>query len=255
MKYLFVFLFFLFSLQSCITPKGTIYMQSKNFPYSITSTEPFEPIIKKDNILSITVSAENLQSIAIFNLVGNYRNLSTDNAFSNLSNITYLVDNYGFIDFPIIGKIKADGLKKSELEKLIISKISEFVENPSVYIRITNYRYYVLGEVNISGEQKLLDGERVTLLEALSKAGDLTIYGNRKKIKIIRQKDNVFTTSIVDITKPDFIGTEFYYLQQNDIIYVEPGKAKISVYGISPIATTFSIVASAITLFLLIDRL
>jgi polysaccharide export outer membrane protein len=255
MRYIFIFSLFILSLQSCITPKSTIYLQSKSYPFSITSTEPFEPIIKKDNILSITVSAENLESVSIFNLVGSYRNLGSNKELNTLSNITYLVDNYGYIDFPVIGKIKADGLKKSELETLLLSKISDYVEDPKVYIRIVNYRYYVLGEVNLSGEQKLADGERVTLLEAISRAGDLTINGNRKKIKIVRQKDNVFTTSIVDITNPNFISSEFLYLQQNDIIYVEPNRTKIAVTGISPIATTFSIITGAISLFILIDRL
>lgn len=254
MKYFVLFFLFL-SLYSCITPRDTIYLQSDSYPLSVNSSEPFEPIIKKDNVLSITVSADNHDAVSIFNIVANTRNLNTNSGFTTPTFVTYLVDNYGNIEFPVIGRIKVDGLKKSELEAFLLKELSKYVDNPSVFIRIINYRYYVLGEVNMSGEQKVLDGERVTLLEALSKAGDLTINGNRKKIKIIRQKNNTVTTSLVDITKPDFISSEFYYLQQNDIVYVEPNRTKIAVNGISPIATTFSIVTGAITLFLLIDRL
>jgi len=134
-------------------------------------------------------------------------------------------------------------------------KLEKYIDNPILFVRILNYRYYVTGEVNRPGEQQLEGGERVTLMEALSKAGDLSINGNRKKIKIIRQEKDFTSINIVDITKPDFLNSEFYYLQQNDVVYVEPNKAKITTSGISPIATTFSIVASAITLFLLIDRL
>ena len=223
---------------------------------NVKSSIPFEPTIKCDNVLNILVSSESPQAAQDFNLIIASRNISSSSsAFTQLSNVTYLVDNFGFIDFPVVGKIKVDGLKKSELEILLKDKLEKYIDKPVLFVRILNYRYYVTGEVNRPGEQQLDGGERVTLMEALSKAGDLSINGNRKKIKIIRQEKDFTSINLVDITKPDFLNSEFYYLQQNDVVYVEPNKAKITTSGISPIATTFSIVASAITLFLLIDRL
>lgn len=256
MKAFFIMIFVLTICQSCITPKSTIYLQADSYPMNVKSSIPFEPTIKCDNVLNILVSSESPQAAQDFNLIIASRNISSSSsAFTQLSNVTYLVDNFGFIDFPVVGKIKVDGLKKSELEILLKDKLEKYIDNPVLFVRILNYRYYVTGEVNRPGEQQLDGGERVTLMEALSKAGDLSINGNRKKIKIIRQEKDFTSINIVDITKPDFLNSEFYYLQQNDVVYVEPNKAKITTSGISPIATTFSIVASAITLFLLIDRL
>lgn len=256
MRLIFKMILVLIVCQSCITPKSTIYLQSESFPLKVNSSIPFEPTIKSDNVLNILVSSESPQASQDFNLVIASRNISSSaSAFTQLSNVTYLVDNFGFIDFPVLGKIKVDGLKKSELETLLKNRLEKYIDNPVLFVRILNYRYYVTGEVNRPGEQLLDGGERVTLLEALSKAGDLSINGNRKKIKIIRQEKDLTSINIVDITKPDFLNSEFYYLQQNDVVYVEPNRAKIATSGISPIATTFSIVASALTLFLLIDRL
>ncbi len=256
MRILFTMGLFLILCQSCITPTSTIYLQSKKFPLNVKSSVPFEPTIKSDNVLNILVSSESPLAAQDFNLIIASRNISSSSsAFTQLSNVTYLVDNAGFIDFPVIGRIHVAGLKKYELELLLKSKLVKYIDNPVLFIRILNYRYYVTGEVNRPGEQLLDGGERVTLLEALTKAGDLGINGNRKKIKIIRENIDGTTISLVDITKPDFMSSEFYYLQQNDVVYVEPNKARIATTGISPIATTFSIVASAITLFFLIDRL
>lgn len=250
---LFVVLFFL--LQSCITKKGTIYMQTKSYPFKIESGFPFEPKIKNDNILNIIVTADNPEAASVFNLITANRNANSADTFAQSSSVTYLVDYKGYIEMPVLGKFKVEGLKKSELENLLKEKIGKLVSNPVVIVRILNYRLYVVGEVNRSGEQRLENGERVTIFEAISRAGDLTLNGNRRKIRILRETDGVHTINVIDITKPDFINSDFYFLQQNDVVIVDPNNARIASSSIGPIVGALSIFTSAITLFLLSSRL
>ncbi|MEC4049928.1 polysaccharide biosynthesis/export family protein [Flavobacterium sp. SUN046] len=255
MKKIVPLLVIIVSFQSCITTKNTVYVQSENFPISVKTTRPFEPIIKSDNILNITVSGDNPEAAAVFNLVTLNKNINTDKSINTPTNVTYLVDNEGFIEMPLLGKIHVAGLKKSELEDLLKARIGKYLANPILFIRILNYRLYVVGEVNRSGEQKLDSGERTTIIEALSRAGDLTINGNRKRVKIIREIDGITTINTIDLTNPDFIKSDYYYLQQNDVVYVEPNKAKINTSSILPYATALSIIASTITVYFLVKKL
>lgn len=240
--------------QSCITPKNTLYVQSEKYPVSVRNTNPFEPVIKSDNILNIVVAGDNPEAAAVFNLVTLNKNINVDKSVNTPTNVTYLVDNEGNIEMPLIGKVHVEGLKKSELEVVLKERISKYINNPILFIRILNYRLNVLGEVNRGGEQKL-ESERTTIIEAISRAGDLTINGNRKKIKVFREIDGVTTINTIDITNPEFIKSDFYYLQQNDVVYVEPNNAKIKTSSIAPYATVLSVVASSITLYLLLERL
>lgn len=241
--------------QSCVTSKNTLYVQSESYPVSVRAMYPFEPVIKNDNLLNIVVSGDNPEAGAIFNLVSLNKNINSDKSINTPTNVTYLVDNDGNIEMPLLGKIHVEGLKKSELEALLKAKIGQYMSNPILFIRIINYRLYVLGEVNRGGEQRLDGGERTTLLEALSRAGDLTINGNRKKVKVIREVDGKTTINTLDLTNPSFIESNFYYLQQNDVVYVEPNKAKINTTSIGPFATALSIVASSLSLYVLLSNL
>lgn len=110
---------------------------------------------------------------------------------------------------------------------MLESKIAAYVTDPIVNVRIRNYKVSVLGEVTRPGSFTIPD-ERITLLEALAQAGDMTIYGRRDNVLVIRETDGVKTHTYIDITKGDFINTPFYYLQQNDVVYVEPNKAQVS---------------------------
>lgn len=255
MKVIIYLTLILLVFQSCVTSKNTLYLQSENYPVSLKALRAFEPVIKNDNLLNIIVSGDNPEAGAIFNLVGSSKNINSDNNSSTSTTVTYLVDNNGNIEMPVLGKIHVEGLKKSELESLLKERIGKYISNPILFIRIINYRLYVLGEVNRSGEQKLDAGERTTILEALSRAGDLTINGNRKKVKIIREVDGVTSINSIDLTKPSFIESDFYYLQQNDVVYVEPNKAKINTTTIGPFATALSLVASSLSILYLFSNL
>ena len=139
----------------------------------------------------------------------------------------YLVDNQGDINFPVLGEIHVGGLTKLEIENLIIDKLKAYLkEAPLVTVRIVNYRISVLGEVTKPGSF-IVSNERVNLLEALAMAGDLTIYGMRDNVKLIRtgqgNKQEIIT---LDLNKAETVMSPYYQLQQNDIIYVTPNKTK-----------------------------
>jgi polysaccharide export outer membrane protein len=142
---------------------------------------------------------------------------------------TYLVDNNGCIEFPVVGTLEVGGLTKSGCEKLIHDKIQRYMnaeENPIVTVRMSNYKISVLGEVNRPG-MFTVGNEKINIFEALAQAGDLTIYGVRNKVKLIRENDKgkkeIFTLNLNDA---NIIKSPCYYLQQNDIVYVEPNKVK-----------------------------
>lgn len=211
----------------------------------------YEVIIKPDDMLLIQIktATPNPDVTALYNLGG-------DQTMQQMARLTssYLVDNLGFIEIPTIGKIKVAGLNKTALNQLIKTKATEFLKDPIVSIRILNFAITVNGEVNRPGVIQI-ESERITLLEALSLAGDITIFGKRDNILLLREVNNKPTFNIIDITKRDFIHSEFYYLQQNDVIYVEPRKSKIdsSTFG-SNVTTLVSIISFLVTTTLIITR-
>jgi polysaccharide export outer membrane protein len=164
----------------------------------------------------------------------------------------YLVNAEGYIEFPVLGKLKVGGLSRSEVIKMLQDKISVYIKNPMINFRIMNFKVSVQGEVTAPGTYTV-DSERITLIEALSKAKDLTIYGKRNNILIIREINGVKSYNRIDITKADFIDSPFYYLAQNDVVYVEPNKNKINGAAIGPnTGVIISISSLLITLITLI---
>lgn len=142
---------------------------------------------------------------------------------------TYLVDNNGTIEFPVLGTLEVGGLTKSQCEQMIHDKLRPYMnaaENPVVTVRMSNYKISVLGEVAHPG-MFTVSNEKINILEALAKAGDLTIYGVRDRVKLIRENANgkkeIHTLNLNDA---NIISSPYYYLQQNDIVYVEPNKVK-----------------------------
>lgn len=232
---------------------------TKNIPY-ITDSDQFDPeqsqflydarIMPKD-ILTITVNTVNPEAALPFNLIvrntlqGNTRNVGTTGG----SLQTYLVDNYGCIEFPIVGTLAVGGLTKSACEKLILEKIKPYLnvnENPVVTVRMSNYKITVIGEVNHPGMFNV-DNEKINIFEALAKAGDLTIYGIRERVKLIREDSTgKKEIHVLNLNNSDLINSPYYYLQQNDIVYVEPNKVKARTTNISSSTTIWFSVSSAL---------
>lgn len=247
-------LLFVILLFSCASRQDIVYYQNIDGLKSNENTNSYEVKIQPDDLLLIIVSAEDPEIAVPFNL----RTVSVENtARPNIvtgqeTNQTYLVDSNGMIDFPVLGSMKVGGLTRTEVLKMLKTKIAVYIKDPIINLRITNFKVSVQGEVVLPGTYNVVS-ERITLMEALAMAHDLTIYGKRNNILVIREIDGVKSSTRVDITQANFINSPFYYLAQNDIIYVEPNKSKINGAAVGPnTSVLISITSLLITLVTLI---
>jgi polysaccharide export outer membrane protein len=210
---------------SCGSTKNVVYFPSVK-DGAIASTTPFpESVIQKNDILSITVSSLNAEASAIFN--SPQASGSAPSAGGTPSG--YLVNSEGNIQFPVLGTIKAEGLTKNQLKDQISSSLvtKKLLLDPIVSIRFANFRVTVLGEV---GHPTVVNvpNEKISLLEALGMAGDLTIYAQRKNVMIIREEQEKKIIKRLDLNSAEIFTSPYYYLQTNDIVYVEPNKSKVA---------------------------
>jgi polysaccharide export outer membrane protein len=199
----------------------------------LSKTADFEAILQPDDLLMIVIAAENPIIAQPYNLAIVAAAANNETALGQQILLSYQINQEGTIQMPGIGIIKAAGKTRNELgtliEKLLVGKIT----NPVVTIRILNFKVSVQGEVNRPGTFPI-NSERVTILEAISMAGDLTIYGKRDNILVIREENGVKSVQKVDITNGDFVNSPYYYLSQNDVIYVEPNKTRVNSSVIGP---------------------
>ena len=226
----FVLLFFLsVMLTGCGSVKNIAYLQNSDSINFDNSRFLYDACIMPKDQLSITVNTTTPEASLPFNLL--LQNEYTQGRSMSAAGVLmpYLVDNDGFINFPIIGRLHVAGLTKSEAERLIFEKIRPYMaesENPVVTVRMSSYSVSVLGEVNRPGSFQV-SREKITILEALAQAGDLTIYGVRDKVKLIREdatgKKQIVTLNLNDA---NIVNSPYYYLQQNDVVYVEPNNIK-----------------------------
>lgn len=251
MKYfkLLFFLVLIASNTSCVSKKNILYLQNAN---SVKTSEIYEPYLQPNDVISIIISSENPEIAAPYNLIE--VSLNTDESLGNQNLQTYIIDKNGTIEFPIIGAIKIGGLSKSQAVEKIKTVLKDHVKDAVVNLRILNFKISVLGEV-VKPNTYTVNSERITLLEALSLAGDLTIYGNRKTVMLIREKEGNKEIQRIDITKPDFITSPYYYLAQNDVIYVEPNKTRINSATIGPnITVGISALSLIVTIIVLTSK-
>lgn len=220
-------LFSFFALTSCVSGKKITYFQNmQNLQKEVDDLKQ-NIEIKKNDLLIIIVSAENAESVKPFNLqvvstpdTGEVTQVSGQQQLQ-----TYLVDSEGNIEFPVLGTINVAGLSRKELSELLENRISKYVKNPIVNVRIANFQVTILGEVNRPGTFSIPE-ENLSLSKALGFAGDLTIYGKRNNVLIIREGEEGKTYEYIDLTKSDFLNSPYYYLEQNDVVYVEPNYAQ-----------------------------
>lgn len=217
-------------LASCGSQKDVPYFQNSESVDLSKSQYLYDARIMPKDQLTITVSTLDDQAAVPFNLtVPTPQSVNNRSSYSQAMLQVYLVDNAGFINFPVIGQLKVGGLTKSEAEKMIEDKIRPYMaaeENPIVTVRMTGYQISVLGEVGRPGTFTV-SREKISILEALAQAGDLTIYGQRKNVQLIREdatgKKSIY---VFDLTDADIINSPYFYLQQNDVVYVTPNKVK-----------------------------
>lgn len=213
-------------LASCVSPKQVVYFQETSHLEKLISTNSFVPVFQVDDLLSITVSAENFETVRPFNQ--GQAPIGEENTAGPAPG--YLIGTNGTINFPVLGSLKLAGLNRAQAIELITTRLKEYVKNPIVNIRINNFKITVIGDVNTPGSFTI-PNERITIIEALGLASDLTIKGKRKNISVIRDMDGVIQFYKVDITSKDIFNSPVYYLAQNDVVYVEPNPSKIRSSG------------------------
>ena len=216
-------------LSSCKTTNQITYFQDIN-SYSPELLQEknidYEAKICKDDQLSIFVSSVDPNAVAAFNLpLTSYLAAGEKDVVTTPTVQTYLVDSKGDINFPILGRIQVTGMSRSELANYLQTKISAYAKSPLVTVQILNFKISVLGEVNSPGTRQV-NNERISILDAIGMAGDLTIYGERKNILLIRDNNGKKEFHRFDLTATDLLESPYFYLQQNDIVYVEPNKAR-----------------------------
>jgi polysaccharide export outer membrane protein len=212
---------------SCASRKNIAYFQDEPLEADLSMSTPEQLIYKTDDLLTINVSAFVQETVAPFNLtVAGTIGGNTPNIQGQLQLQTYLVDYNGNIEFPVLGTIKVAGLTRTELTEYLTKRISEYANDPIVNVRLTNFTVTILGEVRTPGTFTIQD-ERVTLIEALGLASDLTIYGKRQNVRLIREIEGKKKFAEIDLTSINTVNSPVYYLQQNDVIYVEPNKARV----------------------------
>lgn len=199
---------------------------SESDVYSVEVPEMIQPKIQKDDLLKITVSSLSEESNILFNVgvmdTGPDGRLT---AAQRALNEGYLVDELGEINFPVLGKVKLADLTKAEAIEEMSFRLREYVKDPIVNIRFINFKITVIGEVN-RPSTLVVTTEKVSVLEALGLAGDMTMFGKRENVLIIRETDGERTATRINLNSKEFLNSPFYYLQQNDVVYVEPDKIK-----------------------------
>ncbi len=239
-------------LVSCTSREKMAYFQNIDKLKISEQTNNYNPKLQPDDLLTIIVSAQVAEAALPFNL--NTVSVNSGNnevANGQIKYQPYLIDSKGFIEFPVLGSIKIGGLSREDALKKITGMLKKYISDPVVNLRILNFKVSVMGEVAKPGSFNL-QTERITLPEALSLAGDMTIYGKRTNVLLIREIDGKRTSNYIDLTKADFINSEFYYLSQNDLIVVETNKTKMNSSTVGPNTT---VMVSALSLLITVIAL
>ena len=221
-------------LSSCSTSKNIVYFQDLHPGESeVVIADSLEIRVRPEDKISIIVNSRDPQLTDLFNLPYVTRQLGQSSLRGsvgyNQGVSGYTVDDQGNIDFPVLGKIHVAGMKRVEIASYIKDELvsKNLVKDPVVTVEFMNLCFSVMGEVNAPGRFNI-DRDRLTILDALSMAGDLTIYGNREKVLVLRQEGNTQRVYGVNLTSGEHIYTSpAYHLQQNDVVYVEPAPARI----------------------------
>ena len=246
------FIFLAFLVFSCASREKMAYYQNIESVIAGNTATNFELTFQPDDMVRVVVMGDTPEIVAPFNKTVNIG--SKDVNATGQESDTYLIDGNGFILFPVIGKIKLGGLTKTQAETELNSVLREYIKKPTVSVTLMNFKVAVQGEVARPGIVNVVS-ERLTLPEALSISGDLTIFGKRENIMIVREANGKKTVERVDITKADFINSPYYYLAQNDLIYVEPNKVKMNSSKTDPnIGLILSSASLLITIIVLITN-
>ncbi len=245
------------SFYGCISTKQIVYFQSTDST-QLVQLPPIRPVVARiqpNDILAITVGSFNQESNEILNFA-NINALTTtsfpgqQNAAQRGQPLGYLVDSSGHVEIPFVGRLKLTGMTLDQAANLVRIEVSKSLKEPAINVRFLNHKFSVLGEVNRPSTYNLLE-DNTTLPEALAMAGDLTIYGQRNNVMIVRETNGIREIGRINLLNRDLFNSPYYYVRNGDLIYIEPTKAKATFTDRSvqlvPIITS---VATAFIVFL-----
>ncbi|NRA11560.1 MAG: polysaccharide biosynthesis/export family protein [Crocinitomicaceae bacterium] len=222
-----LFLGIILSSASCKSAKNVILFQELEAAADTSFVKKnYTPIFKPDDYLKIQIASESPEDATPFNVELGLITMGTNNGYYNgiPSNGGYLVDSTGTVDLPIIGELVLGGLNRMQATTLILEKLAGHLVKPTVQIQIQNFKVTVLGDVRAPGTFKI-PNERITILEVLGLAGGLNITANRENVLVIRNDLNTDKTYRINLTTTEALSSPVYYLDQNDVIYIEPNKS------------------------------
>ena len=219
------------SFFSCVSPKSIVYFQGDSLRYSVDTIRQFyTPTIQPNDLLSVIVGSLSSEADAVFNVPNLYTTSSMNygsTGGARQQSVGYLVDSDGNIEMPLVGKVHIKDLRTQDAADTLRRRLLPYLREPSVTIRSLNFKVSVLGEVNRPTVYVIPD-EKITLPEVLSLAGDLTIYGRRDNITVIREENGLREYAKVDLTSRDIFNSPYYYMHKNDVVYIEPIKARMT---------------------------
>lgn len=232
--FLFIGVIIASTLSSCITTEDVVYFQDTEEPIldTIPQSVVGDPVIQHNDMLDVHVASINMEASSFFNP-------STSDATAPGTNMTnYLVDSNGEIEMPLIGRVKVAGLTTKQTSDTLRHYLQKYLESPTVRVYLESFKVTILGEVKLPGVYYIRN-EKVSLPEALGMAGDMTIYGNRKGVQVIRELGEKRVFINTDMTTRDVFNSDGYNLRPNDIVYIPAGKGRIAsadnFYRIAPL--------------------
>lgn len=250
----------LFLITGCAAPERVIYFQDLQTGLQEDIVQSYEIKIRKDDLLGITVSARNPEMAVPFNLPATAYTMEAKNSTSS-AQLGYQVDVDGYISFPQLGKIQVEGKTRKELASWITGQLEQknLLQDPIVTVTFQNFKVSVLGEVK-NPRVINVKSDRITVLEALAEAGDLNIQAKRDRVAVIREANGKRTVHYLDLRSSDLLQSPYYYLQQNDVVYVEPNNARTiqarstQVTSVGTWVSVFSSIMSVATLIVTLLR-
>jgi polysaccharide export outer membrane protein len=236
---------------SCVRYKNVVYFLEEQgrtyepYPTYVYKIRPFDILYIKLSRISYEEST-NMD----FNNDGGMMRGGGAMANAMLYLIGYTVSHDGFIDLPLVGQLKVAGLTTQEIKAIVDEKLEEYIKNPSVSVKLANYRISVIGEVLRPGVQYVYE-DKWTLMQTLSNAGGPTELANIKRVKLVREVEGKTTTTYIDLSRPELIASEHYFMQPHDVVYIEPTKAKVFVAN----SRSTSIIISSLSLIVVVTNL
>lgn len=243
------------SFAACSSQKDILYFQDIDNAKIEKISQDYEPVIKRDDVLRIIVSGPDKSVVMPYNLTLNEvtRGAAYSSTDPSKSVLPYTVDSDGYISFPVFGKIKVLGMTRMELADYLTNMLRETIKDPIVYVSFDNFKITVLGEVKNPGTFSV-SSERVTLLQALGMAGDLNLTAQREGLVLIREVDGKQTHYKFDLSDSKILSSPYFYLQQNDVVYVpaSPARVKAATTNTGIWSVTLSTVTTIITIIALV---